>query len=191
MAKYWVLLFSVALLVVPAGRAKTAVVRASWEEAAAMLNGGDSRPKIRVELKSAERVKGKLVEATGAGLRLEQRGSETLIAREDIRTVRFAPRKATRSKNRLLGLLAGIPAGFGAAFIASFACCFADGTSGGEALGTTVFLGTWTAVSYGFYKLGARFDRGFVLFVLGESAGKKPPAPPPAERPSPTKNEQP
>ena len=185
------LLAAALLLVVPAGRAKTVVVRADWEKARTLLARGDFRPRVRVELKSAERVKGKLIEATGAGLRLEQRGSETLIAREDIRTIRLAPRKTTRYKNRLLGLLGGIPAGFGAGIITSLYCCFGDGTSGGAALGYTVLVGALIAVPYGFYELGARADRGAVLIVLDESTAKKPPVPPQAEQTSPAKEEQP
>ena len=64
------LLAAALLLVVPAGRAKTVVVRADWEKARTLLARGDFRPRVRVELKSAERVKGKLFEATSAGLRL-------------------------------------------------------------------------------------------------------------------------
>ena len=94
-------------------------------------------PKIRVELHSSERLKGKLVGTTDAGLRLvhlryetkiaksgspsgrrqsarrfERQDTETLIERKDIRTIRLRPRKTTRYKYRLLGLLGGIPPGF-------------------------------------------------------------------------------
>ena len=81
---------------------------------------------------SSERLKGKLIEATGTGLRLvrlryekkiaksgsgrrqsarrfERQDPETLIERKEIRTIRLRPRKTTRYKYRLLGVLAGIP----------------------------------------------------------------------------------
>ena len=179
------------LLAVPAGHAKTVVVRAGWEEARAMLAGGEYRPKVRVELQSSERVKGEFIEATGAGLRLAGKGYETRFAREDIRAIRLAPRKADRFTNRLLGLLAGIPAGFGAGYFAALATdCRGDVdrcTSGSYA----ILVGALIAVPYGFYKLGARADRGAVLVVLDEGAAKKPPVLPQAERLSPAKEEQP
>ena len=57
-----------ALLIIPAGRAKTVVVRADWEKARTLLDRGDFRPKIRVELQSSERVKGKLAGTSDADL---------------------------------------------------------------------------------------------------------------------------
>ena len=46
-----------------------------------MLAQGDYRPKIRVELQSSERLKGKLVGTTDAGLRLMRLRYETKIAK--------------------------------------------------------------------------------------------------------------
>ena len=180
-----------ALLIIPAGRAKTVVVRADWEKARTLLDQGDFRPRVRVELQSAERVKGKLIEATGAGLRLEQRRSETLIAREDIRTIRLAPRKATRRTNRIIATVAGIPAGALSGLGATLLCCGFEASPGPAWLQWPVLIGVWIAVQAGLYHLGARADRGAVLIVLDESAAKNPPVPPQAERPSPIKEEQP
>ena len=129
------LLLAAALLAVPAASAKTVSVEVPWEKARTIIAEGDFRPKIRVELQSSERLKGKLIEATGTGLRLvrlryekkiaksgsgrrqsarrfERQDTETLIERKEIRTIRLRPRKTTRNKYRLLGLLGGIPAGF-------------------------------------------------------------------------------
>ena len=162
-------LLTAALLAVPAGHAKTVVVRAGWEEARAMLSGGEYRPKIRVELQSSERAKGEFIEATGTGLRIAGKGYETHLAREDIRTIRLVPRKASRYKGRLIGLLGGIPAGFGAGFFAAFAAACGGDLDRCSAASTVVFTGVLIAVPYGFYKLGARADRGAVLIVLDES----------------------
>ena len=137
MQKTLALLLAATLLAVPAASAKTVSVEVPWEKARTIIAEGDYRPKIRVELHSSERLKGKLVGTTDAGLRLvrlryetkiaksgtpsgrrqsarrfERQDTETLIAREDIRTIRLRPRKTTRYKYRLLGLLGGIPPGF-------------------------------------------------------------------------------
>ena len=195
MQKTLALLLAAALLAVPAASAKTVSVEVPWEKARTIIAEGDFRPKIRVELQSSERLKGKLIEATGTGLRLvrlryetkiaksgspsgrrqsarrfERQDTETLIERKEIRTIRLRPRKTTRTKYRLLGLLAGIPAGFWAGGFSSLACCLHDGASASEALGAVVFFGVLIAVPYWFYKLGARADRRTVLIVLDESA---------------------
>ena len=180
-----------ALLIIPAGRAKTVVVRADWEKARTLLDRGDFRPKIRVELQSSERVKGKLAGTSDADLRLKHQGTETSIAWEDIRTIRLAPLKAKRFRYRLLGLLAGIPAGFGTGLFAAAACCGVLDEVSSRSMALVVFFGALIAVPYGFYELGARADRGAVLIVLDESAAKNPPVPPQAEQLSPAKEEQP
>ena len=179
------------LLAVPAGHAKTLVVRSGWEEARAMLTGGEYRRKIRVELRSSERVKGEFIEATGAGLRLAGKGYETRFAREDIRAIRLVPRKAKRFRYWLLGLLGGIPAGFGAGYFAAIAIGCGGDIDRCTSASTVIFLSALIAVPYGFYELGARADRGAVLIVLDESAAKNPPVPPQAEQLSPAKEEQP
>ena len=204
-------MLAAALLAVPAASAKTVSVEVPWEKARTIIAEGDFRPKIRVELHSSERLKGKLIEATGTGLRLvrlryetkiaksgsgrrqsarrfERQDTETLIERKEIRTIRLRPRKTTRYKYRLLGLLGGIPAGFGAG---AFACCLHDGASASEALVAVVFFGVLIAVPYWFYKLGARADRGAVLIVLDERAPDSSRDGSQAERPSSAKEERP
>ena len=141
-----------ALLIVPSGHAKSVVVRAGWEEARALLSGGEYRPKIRVEMHSSERMKGEFIEATGASLRIAGKEYETRFAREDIRVIRLVPRKASRSKNRLIGLLAGIPGGFGAGYFAALATACSGDVDRCNAASTVVFGGVLIAVSYGFYK---------------------------------------
>ena len=119
------LLLSAALLAVPAGRAETVVVRASWEETREMLTQGEFRPRIGVDLKSPMRVtltqnrgefhprnrkevelkpskwvKGKLIEATGEGLQVVFREHEINFQREDISRIRLVPLKADRTKKR-------------------------------------------------------------------------------------------
>ena len=194
------LLLVASLLAVPTASAETVSVGVPWEKARTIIAEGDFRPKIRVELQSSERLKGKLIEATGAGLRLvrlryekkitksasrsggrqsarrfKHRGTETLIAREDIRTIRLRPRKTTRYKYRLIGVLAGIPPGFFVGYASGVLAC------GGEypsrrcknslgACGTLAFIATLIAAPYFFYKLGSRADHGAVLIVLDESA---------------------
>ena len=185
------LLLVAALLAVPAASAKTVSVEVPWEKARTIIAEGDFRPKIRVELQSSERLKGKLIEAAGAGLRLKSRGTETSIAREDIRTIRLRPRKTTRYKYRLIGVLVGIPAGFSAGFFGGvLACGGAIDKRGCKPAFTTVFIATLIAVPYWFYKLGAQADRRTVLIVLDESAPDSPTPASQAERPS-AKGEQP
>ena len=129
-----------------------------------MLAQGDYRPKIRVELHSSERLKGKLAGTTDAGLRLKSRGTETSIAREEIRTIRLVPRKTARTKNLWLGLLAGIPAGYGTGIlVAKTTICGGNLGECGVTAGYTVLIATLIAVSYWFYKLGSRADHGAVL----------------------------
>ena len=55
------LLAAALLLAVPAASAKTVSVEVPWEKARTIIAEGDFRPKIRVELQSSERLKGKLV----------------------------------------------------------------------------------------------------------------------------------
>ena len=179
-----------AVLAVPAASAETVVVQTGWGKARTMLAQGDYRPKIRIELQSSERLKGKLIEATGTGLRLVRRGTETSIAREEIRTIRLRPRKTTRYKNRLLGLLIGIPAGFGAGFFFGAVASGGDIDRWGRA-SDTAFFATLIAVPYWFYKLGARADRRTVLIVLDERAPDSSRDGSQAERPSSAKEERP
>ena len=210
------LLAAALLLAVPAASAKTVSVEVPWEKARTIIAEGDFRPKIRVELQSSERLKGKLVGTTDAGLRLvrlryetkiaksgngrrqsarrfERQDPETLIERKEIRTIRLRPRKTTRTKYRLLGLLAGIPAGFFGGFVGGVLACGGDIESSRckDAAFITGFIATAIAVPYGFYKLGARADRGTVLIVLDESAPDAPPPASQAERPSSAKEERP
>ena len=186
------LLLAAALLAVPAASAETVVVQTGWGKARTMLAQGDFRPKIRVELHSSERLKGKLAGTTDTGLRLKSRGTETSIAREEIRTIRLRPRKTARTKNRRLGLLAGIPAGYGTGIlVAKTTICGGNLGECGVTAGYTVIIATLTAVSYWFYKLGARADRGTVLIVLDESAPDSPTPASQAERPSSAKEERP
>ena len=186
------LLVAALLLAVPAASAKTVSVEVPWGKARTMLAQGDYRPKIRVELHSSERLKGKLAGTTDTGLRLKSRGTETSIAREDIRTIRLRPRKTTRNKYRRLGLLAGIPAGYGTGIlVAKTTICGGNLGECGVAAGYTVIIATLIPVSYWFYQRGARADRGTVLIVLDESAPDAPPPASQAERPSSAKGEQP
>ena len=204
-----------AVLAVPAASAKTVSVEVPWEKARTIIAEGDFRPKIRVELQSSERLKGKLIEATGTGLRLvrlryetkiaksgspsgrrqsarrfERQDTETLIAREDIRTIRLRPRKTTRYKYRLLGLLGGIPAGFFGGFFFGVVASGGDIDRWGRA-SDTAFFAALIAVPYWFYKLGARADRGTVLIVLDERAPDSSRDGSQAERPSSAKEERP
>ena len=151
------LLLVAALLAVPAASAKTVSVEVPWEKARTIIAEGDFRPKIRVELQSSERLKGKLIEATGMGLRLvrlryetkiaksgspsgrrqsarrfERQDPETLITRKEIRTIRLRPRKTTRYKYRLIGVLAGIPAGFVVGYAGGVLAC------GGESANSSI-----------------------------------------------------
>ncbi len=190
MRKICTLLLVVVLLAVPAARAETLVMRVGWEEARTMLARDDFFRKIRVELQSDERLTGKLVGTSDAGLRIQQLRSETTIAREDIRSVRFVYRKTTRQKNRVIALAAGAGAGFAGGFLASLYCCFRDG--GNKSLGKPVFFGVWAAIQVATYRLGLRADRRAVLLELTETAAdSSPPDILPTGQAAPDKEEQP
>ena len=168
-------------------------------------------------MQSSERLKGKLVGTTDAGLRLmrlryetliaksgspsgrrqssrrfERQDTETLIERKDIRTIRLRPRKTTRNKYRLLGLLAGIPAGFGMVHLGGTVAAGGELDYGnGNPIFITAFIATLIAVPYWFYQRGARADRGTVLIVLDEREPDSSRDGSQAERPSSAKGEQP
>ena len=209
MTKSCALLLSAALLAVPSGHAEEAVVRADWVKARAMLTQGEYRPRIAVELKSPKRVtltqdrgefhprnrkevelkpgkwvKGKLIEATGAGLQLVYREHEINFQREDISRIRLV----TRSNNRWTGLVLGIPVGIGLAFAAGKAYCGSSGGCG-NAEGLLFLIGVPIAVAYVFHKVvgGKRADRGAVVVVLDEGTASKPPVPAQASGPSPVR----
>ena len=198
------LLAAALLLAVPAASAKTVSVEVPWEKARTIIAEGDFRPKIRVELQSSERLKGKLVGTTDAGLRLvrlryetkiaksgsgrrqsarrfERQDPETLIERKEIRTIRLRPRKTTRYKYRLIGVLAGIPAGFVVGYAGGVLACGGESANSSircrnsSAVTTVAFIAALIAAPYWFYKLGARADRRTVLIVLDEQAPDSPP----------------
>ena len=87
MQRILALLLVAALLAVPAASAKTVSVEVPWEKARTIIAEGDFRPKIRVELHSSERLKGKLIEATGTGLRLVRLRYEKRLPRAGLRVV--------------------------------------------------------------------------------------------------------
>lgn len=159
----------VGVAVVPRAHAKKATVRASWDEAASIHESGDFTPGVQVFLKSSERLQGRLAGMTPSGLRLQRKGSETVIARNDVRAIRFVSRKKAGRRNRVLALAAGVPAGFfagaGVAAGVSNICCDL------RKLGPTelIMYGTWAGIQYALYKIGARADRGVLLVVLDES----------------------
>ena len=184
MQKTLALLLAAALLAVPAASAKTVSVEVPWEKARTIIAEGDFRPKIRVELHSSERLKGKLVGTTDAGLRLMRLRYETKIAKSG------SGRRQSRYKYRLLGLLGGIPAGFFGGFFFGAVASGGDIDRWGRA-SDTAFFAALIAVPYWFYKLGARADRGAVLIVLDERAPDSPTPASQAERPSSAKEERP
>ena len=202
MAKSCALLLSVALLSVPLARSETVVVRTGWQKARAMLAQGEYRPRIALELKSPKRVtltqnrgefhprnrkeielkpskwvKGKLIEATDAGVQLVFRGHEISFTREEVNRIRLVPLKADRNKKRWHYMWAGIPVGFAAGLLVSLLPCRGD--LGECSAGGVLFITgiTMVATTFGFYKLGGRADRGEVIVVLDESAASKPPVP--------------
>ena len=198
MAKPVALLLSVALLAAPAGRAETVVVRADWEKARTLLTQGEFRPRIAVELNSPKRVmvtkgtfhdrtrkevelkpskwvKGKLVETTDVGLQLVYRSEEISFPRENIRRIRLVPLKAEHKKNRRVGLSGGIPAGIGAGFLVIAALCRGDCDADAGPAIFSIWIGITMAVTYVFYTIGKRADRGVVVVELGENTANNPP----------------
>ena len=208
MAKPFALLLSVALLAAPAARAETVVVRSDWEKARAMLTQGEYRSRIALDLKSPKRVmvtkgtfydrtrkeielkpstwvKGKFIETTAKDLQILFRSEQISFPVENISRIRLVPLKAERKKNRLVGISGGIPAGILAGvLVAKVSACSGSECSPG---GFLFMLGvTVAAVTFGFYKLGGRADRGEVLVVLDESTSNKPSDASPAAEPSRT-----
>ena len=212
MQRILALLLVAALLAVPAASAKTVSVEVPWEKARTIIAEGDFRPKIRVELHSSERLKGKLIEATGTGLRLvrlryekkiaksgspsgrrqsarrfERQDPETLITRKEIRTIRLRPRKTTRYKYRLIGVLAGIPAGFVVGYAGGVLAC------GGESASSSIRCRNSTAgTSVAF--IAALIAAPYWFYKLGAWADRRTVLivlDEQAERPSSAKGEQP
>ena len=191
MRKICALLLAAVLPAVPAARAETVVARVGWEKAQAVLAQDDFLPTIRVELQSGKRLKGKLIGMTDEALRIERKKAETAIVREDIRSVRLVPRKASRQKNRALALAGGAAVGFGGGLLAGAACCgTADELTTSPAVAWAAFFGTWAAIQFLTYRIGLRADRGAVLLELTEAAADSSP-PVPAGRPAPEKEKQP
>ena len=191
MRKTCALLLAAVLLSAPAARAETVVMRVGWEKAQTILAQDDFLPAIRVEMQSGKRLKGKLVGATDAALRIERKKAETAVAREDIRAIRLVPRKASRQSNRVLAIAGGAAAGFGGGLLAGAACCgAADELTTSPAVVWAAFFGTWAAIQVLTYRIGLRADRGAVLLELTEAAADAPP-PEPAGRPVPEKEKQP
>lgn len=159
----------VGVAVVPRVHAKKTTVQVSWDEAKSIHDSGDFRSGVQVFLKSSERLQGKLATITPSGLRLQRNRSETVIARNQIRAIRFVSRKTAGRRNRLLALAAGVPAGLftGAAVAArvSNVCCD-FGKLGPTEL---IMYGTWAGVQYALYRIGALADRGVLLVVLREA----------------------
>ena len=162
----------VGVAAVPHVHAKKTTVHVSWDEAKSIHASGDFRSGVQVFLKSSERLQGKLAGMTPSGLRLQRNRSETVIARNQIRAIRFVSRKTAGRRNRLLALAAGVPAGFftGAAVAArvSNVCCD-FGKLGATEL---IMYGTWAGVQYALYKIGALADRGVLLVVLRETGAE-------------------
>ena len=77
-----------------------------------------------------------------------------------------------------------IPAGIGAGILLVSSICRGECGGGAEGVVLTLLSGTTIAVTYMFYKLGGRADRGAVLVVLDESTANKPPVPSQPARPS-------
>lgn len=159
----------VGVAAVPHVHAKKTTVHVSWDEAQSIHESGDFRSGVQVFLKSSERLHGKLAGMTPSGLRLQRNRSETVVARNQIRAIRFVSRKTAGRRNRLLALAAGVPAGLftGAAVAArvSNVCCD-FGKLGPTEL---IMYGTWAGVQYALYRIGALADRGVLLVVLRET----------------------
>lgn len=162
----------VGVAVVPRLHAKKTTVHVSWDEAKSIHASGDFRSGVQVFLRSSERLQGKLAGMTPSGLRLQRNRSETVLARNQIRAIRFVSRKTAGRRNRLLALAAGVPAGLFtglavAAGVSNVCCDFGK-------LGPTelIMYGTWAGVQYALYKIGALADRGVLLVVLRETGAE-------------------
>ena len=158
----------VGVAVAPRAHAKKTTVRVSWDEARSMHESGEFRSGVQIFLKTSQRLQGRLAGITADGLRLQRKGSEALIPRNEIHAIRLVSRQMAGRKNRLIALAAGVPAGFfaGAAVAASVSndCCD-FGKLGPTEL---IMYGTWAGVQYVLYKIGARADRHVLLVVLGD-----------------------
>ena len=171
--------FSIALLVVTIVSsygalcldAKTIVVRAGWTETRRMLARPDFRPKLQIQLKSTKKVRGSLSGTSATGLRLERNGSDTLIERTEIHSIRLVPRKARGHRNRVLALVGGVPAGLGAALGSWYVGCTIVGGCGEppHPVGSAGFYAVLVAVPVMLYRFAARADRGALLIILDEN----------------------
>ena len=159
----------VGVAVVPPAHAKKTTVRVSWDEARSIHESGDFRSGVQIFLKTSQRLQGKLAGITADGLRLQRKGSETLIPRNEIHAIRLVSRQMAGRRNRLIALAAGVPAGLfaGAGVAASLSSdCCDFGKLGPTEL---IMYGTWAGVQYLLYKIGARADRQILLVVLRDT----------------------
>lgn len=162
------IVLAAAMLAVPVCLAKKATIRMSWDKARTTHESGDFRSRVRVFLKTSQHLQGTLAGMTASGLRLQRQGSETLIPRNEIHSIRFVSRQMSGWNNRLIALAGGVPAGlfagYGVAALSSNTCC-EFGKLGPTEL---ILYGTWAGVQYVLYKIGARADRGVLHVVLYE-----------------------
>ena len=150
--------------------AKEVVVRIGWDEARTTMSHASFFRKIRVWKKAdtTRPVKGILLAATDAGLRLARGESEIFIESGEIHSLRLRPRKAGGHRNRYIAAVAAVPAAFGAmlgtwAVSCSVITCSESG--GGAEL---LVIPAGVAVPVLLYKRAWKADRGSVLIILVE-----------------------
>lgn len=153
-------------------RAEQVSVRLRWDEARTMLAHGEFRAKVRVWQKAnaSKPLWGRLLEVTEAGIRLARNRAETLIDRDEVRSIRVVPTKGRPWRNRTVAVIAGVPAGIGASLATLYLGCIAVGGCGEGGLsdrdGAVGIVGAGIALPVWIYMRARGADRGSILLVL-------------------------
>lgn len=149
--------------------AKTTSIQVGWDAARAIQTHGDFRGGVRIWLKSGQRLKGSITGFDQSGLALRREGIEVRIARKDVRSIRFVPRRAATRKHRILAIVGGIPVGIAAGLGVVALCCGPNRSSS-----LAVFHSTWAGIQYLLFRIGSRADLGELVVVIDEPPLEKP-----------------
>lgn len=153
-------------------RAEQVSVRLRWDEARTMLAHGEFRAKVRVWQKAnaSKPLRGRLLGVTEAGIRLARNRAETLIDRDEVRSIRVVPTKGRPWRNRTVAVIAGVPAGIGASLATLYLGCIAVGGCGEGGLsdrdGAVGIVGAGIALPVWICMRARGADRGSILLVL-------------------------
>ena len=153
-------------------QAEQVIVRLRWDEARTTLSHGHFRAKVRVWRKTdaSKSIRGQLLEMTETGIKLARDGTETLIERAEVDSIRVVPTKGRPQRTRTAAIVAGVPAGIGASLATLYLGCIAVGGCGEGGLshrdGAVGIVAAGIALPAWMYIRARKADRGSVLLIL-------------------------